>query len=233
MECGSQCAKCGLSNKDRICRNPEGIAPGFCVTKQEAEILEKVKAIYQKEEIFHFAAEAARQEVSSGVRVNGGIIETKPRIVEIVEFCKRMEYHHLGLAFCGAVHKEAKIVSQILEVNGFKVTSAMCKAGCVDKGFLGLSIEEKRNPVSHESMCNPIGQAAILNEAGTEFNIVMGLCVGHDSLFLKHSEAMCTIFAVKDRVLAHNPMAAIYMIDSCYKYLKKPLDEVDFSLKDY
>ena len=69
-----------------------------------------------------------------------------------------------------------------------------------------------------------------MNEAKTEFNIVMGLCVGHDSLFLKHSDAMCTVLASKDRVLAHNPMAAIYMVDSCYKYLKKPLKAEDFEL---
>ena len=49
----------------------------------------------------------------------------------------------------------------------------------------------------HESMCNPIGQAEILNVEKTEFNIVLGLCVGHDSMFLKNSDAMCTILAVK------------------------------------
>ena len=141
-----------------------------------------------------------------------------------------MGYRHLGLVFCGAVHKEAREVCRILEVNGFLVTSGMCKMGGVDKEFLGLSVEEKRNPVPHESMCNPIGQAMVMNQAGTEFNIVMGLCVGHDSLFLKHSAAMCTVFAAKDRVLAHNPMAAVYMIDSCYKYLKKPLSEVSFNV---
>ena len=230
MEVNSQCAKCGLTNKDRICRNPEGVAPGFCPTKNKKDVLEKAKECYLDEETMRFAAAAARQEVTSGVKVDGSILETKPRIVETVEFCKRMGYQHIGLVFCGAVHKEAKIVNEILETNGFKVTSGMCKMGGVDKSFLGFSIDEKRNPVAHESMCNPIGQAMVMNEAKTEFNIVLGLCVGHDSLFLKHSDAMCTVLASKDRVLAHNPMAAIYMVDSCYKYLKKPLKAEDFEL---
>ena len=48
-----------------------------------------------------------------------------------------------------------------------------------------------------------------MNKAGTDFNIVFGLCLGHDSLFLKASNAMCTVFVVKDRVLHHNPIAAL------------------------
>ena len=65
-------------------------------------------------------------------------------------------------------------------------------------------------------MCNPIGQALHLNEEKTDLNILFGLCVGHDTLFIKHSEAPVTVFAVKDRVLCHNPVAAIYQADAYY-----------------
>ena len=57
--------------------------------------------------------------------------------------------------------------------------------------------------------CNPIAQALLLNEVKTEFNIVVGLCVGHDSLFIKYSEAPVTVLIAKDRRLAHNPAAAL------------------------
>jgi uncharacterized metal-binding protein len=66
-------------------------------------------------------------------------------------------------------------------------------------------------------MCNPIGQAKFLNKAKTDLNILLGLCVGHDSLFIKYSEAPITVFAAKDRVLAHNPLSAIYQSESYYK----------------
>jgi uncharacterized metal-binding protein len=66
-------------------------------------------------------------------------------------------------------------------------------------------------------MCNPIGQAEFLNDAKTDFNIILGLCVGHDSLFIKYSKAPITVFAVKDRVLAHNPLGAIYQAEAYYK----------------
>ena len=51
-------------------------------------------------------------------------------------------------------------------------------------------------------------------------NVLLGLCVGHDSLFFKYTEAPCTVLAVKDRLLGHNPMAAVYNVDSYYRCLK-------------
>ena len=69
-------------------------------------------------------------------------------------------------------------------------------------------------------MCNPILQAELLNEAGTELNIIMGLCVGHDSLFIKYSNALVTSGVTKDRVLGHNPAAALYTADTYYSKIK-------------
>ena len=95
--------------------------------------------------------------------------------------------------------------------------SLSCKNGSVLKEFINISNEEQVRPCTYEPMCNPIGQAKLLNQSGTQLNILLGLCVGHDSLFLKYSEAPVTIFAVKDRVLGHNPLAAIYMAEGYYK----------------
>ncbi|MEZ4527485.1 MAG: DUF1847 domain-containing protein [Desulfobacterales bacterium] len=44
-------------------------------------------------------------------------------------------------------------------------------------------------------------QAMVLNQESTELNVMLGLCVGHDSLFLKYAKALCTVLVVKDRVL--------------------------------
>ncbi|HIZ06763.1 MAG TPA: DUF1847 domain-containing protein, partial [Candidatus Eubacterium avistercoris] len=67
------------------------------------------------------------------------------------------------------------------------------------------------------NICNPILQAKILNEEKTDLNIVMGLCVGHDSLFYKYAEGLTTTLVAKDRVLGNNPAAALYTADSYYK----------------
>ena len=66
-------------------------------------------------------------------------------------------------------------------------------------------------------MCNPIFQATLLNEQETDFNLAVGLCVGHDSLFYKYSMAMVTTVITKDRVLAHNPVGALYCAESYYR----------------
>ena len=70
-------------------------------------------------------------------------------------------------------------------------------------------------------MCNPILQAKILNEAKTDFNVVIGLCVGHDSMFYKYSDALATTLVTKDRVLGHNPAAALYQANAYYGRLLK------------
>ena len=72
------------------------------------------------------------------------------------------------------------------------------------------------NPLSQSTMCNPIGQAVFLNKEKMDLNLILGLCVGHDTLFIKYSEAPVTVFATKDRVLGHNPMAALYLSESYY-----------------
>ena len=64
-------------------------------------------------------------------------------------------------------------------------------------------------------------QQAFMNKAKTDLNVVVGLCVGHDSLFYKYSEALTTTAVTKDRVLGHNPVAALYTADSYYSKLKK------------
>ena len=68
-------------------------------------------------------------------------------------------------------------------------------------------------------MCNPVAQARLLNASATGLNVVLGVCVGHDALFFQHSDAPCTVLAVKDRVTGHNPLAAVYTMESYYARL--------------
>jgi uncharacterized metal-binding protein len=65
-------------------------------------------------------------------------------------------------------------------------------------------------------MCNPVSQAELLNRAGCELNVVLGLCVGHDSLFTKRCDGLVTTLVAKDRVLAHNPIGALHLAESYY-----------------
>lgn len=60
-------------------------------------------------------------------------------------------------------------------------------------------------------------QALLLNEAKTDLNILMGICVGHDALFCKYSDAPVTTFATKDFLAGNNPCAVLYTAQSCYR----------------
>ena len=91
-----------------------------------------------------------------------------------------------------------------------------CKVGQIPKTEVGIPAECEAVGVT---MCNPILQARKLNEAGTELNVVVGLCVGHDSLFYKYAEAPTTTLVTKDRVLGHNPVAALYTAKTYYSKL--------------
>ncbi len=82
-----------------------------------------------------------------------------------------------------------------------------------------LKWELMKNANIGVNMCNPILQAQLLNKEKTDLNILIGLCVGHDSLFIKYSEAIVTTLIAKDRVLGHNPAAALYLSDTYYSKL--------------
>ena len=139
------------------------------------------------------------------------------RLKETMELCRRMGYKHIGLAFCRGLKKEAKIIDTILRNNGFEVVSVICKTGGIPKEDVGIGKEHKVHAEKFEPMCNPIAQANLLNSQNTEFNIAVGLCVGHDSLFYKYSKALVTTLIAKDRVLAHNPAGALYCAEGYFK----------------
>jgi uncharacterized metal-binding protein len=182
--------------------------PGNCPTR-ELDIQSSAKEKYLEDENHNIAHSAALVEAEGYCK--------KTRIEEIIDFAHKCGYQKLGVAFCMGLSGEAEILFSVLKHNGFKVASVICKNGNIPKEFLGLAENEKINPGTFETMCNPIGQAELLNEEKTELNIILGLCVGHDALFTKYSKAPVTTFAVKDRVLGHNPMAALYMADGYYR----------------
>jgi uncharacterized metal-binding protein len=69
-----------------------------------------------------------------------------------------------------------------------------------------------------------VAQAMLMNNAKTDMNIIVGLCVGHDMLFSKYSNAPVTTLVVKDRVTGHNPVSVLYGQNFYYKKLQsKPI----------
>ena len=123
------------------------------------------------------------------------------RVDEIIEYAKIRGMTRLGIATCGELMPESKSLSDILENNGFDVVSVICLCGELNPQDIGMW---------GKKICNPIMQAEVLNREKTELNIMMGLCLGHDILFLRYCKAETTPLVVKDRALGHNPAAALY-----------------------
>jgi uncharacterized metal-binding protein len=200
----SICARCNV----KACSKGDNKVPKWCKQNDEAW-KEKILGEYKKPEINSFYTKACQTEK------NGYCKWT--RLEEIMEFCSLSGFSDIGLAFCIGFKKEAAVVEDVLRSHGLKVHSAVCCIGGIDKEDLGVKKEHKLSVEGFEAACNPIGQAEMLNRCGPQLNIALGLCVGHDSLFFKYSDAPVTVLAAKDRVLGHNPMAAVYCADSYYK----------------
>jgi len=130
------------------------------------------------------------------------------RLEEIKYFAREMGYTRLGIAACIGLVSEAQAIAEYLK-RDFEVFLIICKHGGIPKKQLSLP-QISQDEGREEIMCNPIGQAEYLNQHQTELNIICGLCIGHDILFTQNSSAPVTTIIVKDRVLGHNPAAALY-----------------------
>ena len=210
---GPACSQCRVNT----CLSEPGTEtpPGFCPMAAEPEVLERARKVYESDPLLRrIAAESARTEAA------GYCVAT--RVEETMDFARRMGWRRLGIAHCMGLMKEAKIARDIFAAHGFEVFTVCCKTGSIDKESIGLRDDEKVHPGEYEVLCNPVAQAALLAEAGTEMNVLMGLCVGHDSMFFMHSKAPTTVLVVKDRVLGHNPVAALYGAHQYYRRLTEP-----------
>lgn len=219
------CAACTIDIPQRACMLEKGKAVKGCPTLIQKEVLAEANKEYEIEKIQNFANKASLQEAECYVnrdQIPYIMQPSKTRIVETCEFAMKMEYKKIGLAFCLGLSREAKVVEQIIKAYGFDVVSICCKAGRSPKEMIGLTDDEKVFKGTDESMCNPIFQAKTLNSEDVDFNVLLGLCVGHDTLFFQYSNIPTTVLAVKDRVTCHNPLAPIYNSESYYKKIQFP-----------
>lgn len=211
------CAKCAKVVCDTQYSDQ---GPSNCPTKSKRSAIERTLAEYQKPEVREFARQASIQEFEGYMNLPEGKTPRNPRVEEVAQFAQKMGYRRIGIAFCAGLRNEARVLTTILENRGFVVVSVCCKVGGTPKETIGITEEQKiAGPGVWETMCSPIVQAEILNAEKTEFNIVVGLCVGHDSLFFKYAQAPTTVLIAKDRVFGHNPAVGLYLSQSYYRKL--------------
>lgn len=206
------CIDCGTAG----CGKPGGARPAFCPTRSMGDDeREQVVRAYE-DDLFALAAMRAASAVSAE-----GFDRRWCRAEETVAFAEAMGWRRIGIACCAGLMEEGRIFARILRAQGFEPYGVCCKAGSVPKGRLGA--QTSCCDVG-EISCNPILQARMLAEAGTQFNVIVGLCVGHDMLFSHYSDAPVSTLVAKDRATAHNPAGALRAAcgPSFYNSMLKP-----------
>jgi uncharacterized metal-binding protein len=223
------CASCAAVQRKKgttYCWSPldAGLpAPGACPTRHHAASVDASLPGYKDGgEDARLALVAARVEGLCYEKVGDGAVHARwTRVEDTIAFAKLMGWRRIGVATCIGLLDEASRLGEILAAQELEPISVCCKVGRVDKEALGVKDAEKVRPGTFEPACNPVAQARILNEVGTDMNVIVGLCVGHDMLFQKHSKAPVTTLVVKDRVTGHNPAAALYGQNFYYRRLAK------------
>lgn len=203
------CTDCSVLN----CYRQERHFPSLCLTTvTPAGEIEEVNRLYREDAFLSKTARAA-------LEIEGLYYGKLTRIEEIIAFARKIGAQKIGIATCLGLMNEARTFAQVLRAKGLESFGVICKVGSTDKTAIGAPEEMKVQKGSYEALCNPVLQAKLLNKEKTDLNVIVGLCVGHDSMFIKYSAAPVTTLITKDRVLGHNPAAAIYTSNFYYKRL--------------
>lgn len=200
------------------CGKSDGSRPAFCPTSALSENEREAAALAYENDPFALEVMRAASAVSAV-----GFDERWCRAEETIAFALKMGWERIGIACCSALMEEGRIFARILRTQGLQPFGICCKAGSIPKSRLGAQVSCCD---VGEISCNPLLQAKLLAEAGTQLNVVMGLCVGHDTLFYRYSEAPVTTLVAKDRATAHNPAGALRAATtpSFYSNMLKPND---------
>jgi uncharacterized metal-binding protein len=221
--CGAVWRKSGTTNCWSADPEQAPPKPAHCPTREHGDVIGESFDLYRGD-----SDDARMARVAA--RVEGLCYESEPgsqalkprwtRVEDTVAFAKLMGFRKVGMATCIGLLDETQRLADVLSAQGFEPLSVCCKTGSIDKLELGLGEADKVRPETFEPACNPVAQARLFNRAGTDMNVIVGLCVGHDMLFTKHSDAPVTTLVVKDRVTGHNPVAVLYGQNFYYKRLQ-------------
>lgn len=221
--CSATWQKTGQTNCWSLKQGEGPAKPLYCPSQNNMDLIQESFNLYTgTEEDATIAQVATRVEGLCYERVPGSnaVHARWTRVEDTIAFAKLMGYVKIGIATCIGLLDETNRLALILAAQGFTPLSVCCKSGSIDKLELGIEEKDKVRPFTFEPACNPIAQARLLNGAGTDMNIIVGLCVGHDMLFSKYSEAPVTTLVVKDRVTGHNPVSVLYGQNFYFKRLQ-------------
>lgn len=179
----TQCASCF----QQLCVGGGFQKKPFCPTNIYPEVYPVATAAYDED------AETRKMARNAAITEARGYIAW-PRLKDIIEFARAMEYARLTVFFCPDLWKEAKRACRILVENGFTVSSRVCR----------LSASPPQMPAD---LIDDIMQTK------PDFIINAGLCFAQEAQISTIQNLPATTFIAKDGALNNYPAAAIYCSD--------------------
>jgi uncharacterized metal-binding protein len=149
-----------------------------------AEVFEKAEKVYQQDD------QTRRMSRESGIVESKGYM-VWPRLKDIIEFARGMEYRSITLLFCPDLWREAKKAANIISEQGFEVHTRVCGVG-------------KKTPQS------PAEFARELNRSEPELVVNAGLCIPFEAEVSQHASVTLTGFIARDKPRANYPVSAVY-----------------------
>lgn len=206
------CMGCSVA----ACEHTDRQCPDFCAQPQVTPAL-------HKEAYRLYTSKENRALFEAAARATEGTVEST-RVQDTIKFACYLGAKRVGIATCTIMLNETRIMAKLLRKAGFEVEAIGCKVDSNHRADLDLPPSECGKDAV---LCNPIMQALLLNEARTDLNISLGLCVGHDALFAKYSEAPVTTLVAKDFPAANNPCSVLYTAVDGGVYARKIQNTID------
>ncbi len=133
----------------------------------------------------------------------GSVIGTFSSAEEIVSYARNIGAKKIGITSCSGFLKETREFILHLERHHLESYCVICNIGTPGKDAISLTRRVETDGDIYDANCNPALQAYLLDREKTELNVIIGLCAGNDSLFLRHSATPAA------HLIINNPDSAV------------------------
>ncbi len=155
----SESSMCSYCSKKTRFKGDLSDPPPFCPSANYADLLHQAKETLQTSENQRMAQDVARTWKEYGKLT---------RVEETIEYACLQGHQKIRLAFCVGLSEEARLFTNVLLNAGFQVASVCCMCGALSSDDVSLPERDKIVAGFRQPMCNPIGQAAVLDEEGCD-----------------------------------------------------------------
>lgn len=173
-------------------RRPDAVPP-TCPARLHQDVMDEARRLCRDA-----GTDAGRLWRAFG-RLIGTGGAAKSRVEHVVDFARSLGEGRIGIASCLRYIEDARFLRRLLRSEGFDAPVVLCKVG--GWGVEDVGVDKDTDWI----VCNPTGQALILNKLGCGVQMTLGLCMGHEMIFNKYSSGYVTNLYVKEKISEERP----------------------------